>query len=162
MKMRANNKLPEKVEVPMTPMIDIVFQLLVFFIMTFKISSPEGDFNIKMPLAAPSEGNPEDELLPPIKIRLTYVGNQLGVKLADRPMGSVDELKAAVMELCNVQANAPVKKSDFEVELDCDYNLPYTYVVDTLSKVTGFVRNGKVEKLIEKVKFAPPRNGPPS
>ena len=28
----------------MTPMIDIVFQLLVFFIMTFKIVSQEGDF----------------------------------------------------------------------------------------------------------------------
>jgi biopolymer transport protein ExbD len=48
----------EKVEIPMTPMIDIVFQLLVFFIMTFKIVSQEGDFNIKMPLAAMSEGPP--------------------------------------------------------------------------------------------------------
>ena len=48
-------------ELQMTPMIDIVFQLLVFFIMTFKIVLPEGDFNIRMPLpsseapAAPSE-----------------------------------------------------------------------------------------------------------
>lgn len=45
----------------MTPMIDIVFQLLVFFIMTFKIVSQEGDFHIKMPVAnlAP---RPSDDL----------------------------------------------------------------------------------------------------
>ena len=42
-----------EVKLEMTPMIDIVFQLLVFFIMTFKIVSQEGDFNIKMPRAAP-------------------------------------------------------------------------------------------------------------
>ena len=46
----------QKVELQMTPMIDIVFQLLIFFIITFKIVAPEGDFNIKMPLAAPSAG----------------------------------------------------------------------------------------------------------
>jgi biopolymer transport protein ExbD len=55
MKVRNSGGKNEKVEIPMTPMIDIVFQLLVFFIMTFKIVSQEGDFNIKMPLAAPSE-----------------------------------------------------------------------------------------------------------
>ena len=43
----------EKVEVQMTPMIDIVFQLLVFFIMTFKIVSLEGDFHVKMPRQQP-------------------------------------------------------------------------------------------------------------
>ena len=44
----------DKIELQMTPMIDIVFQLLVFFIMTFKIVAQEGDFNIKMPVSAPT------------------------------------------------------------------------------------------------------------
>ena len=51
----------EEIELQMTPMIDIVFQLLIFFIMTFKIIAPEGDFNIKMPLSAPSDGPPSVE-----------------------------------------------------------------------------------------------------
>ncbi len=34
----------------MTPMIDVVFQLLIFFMLTLKIIAPEGDFNINMPL----------------------------------------------------------------------------------------------------------------
>ena len=51
---------PQKIELQMTPMIDIVFQLLVFFVMTFKIAAMEGDFNIKMPAAAPSQGMPDE------------------------------------------------------------------------------------------------------
>ena len=33
-----------KARLLMTPMIDVVFLLLIFFIMTFKIVAPEGDF----------------------------------------------------------------------------------------------------------------------
>ena len=50
-----DDRSEDKIELQMTPMIDIVFQLLVFFIMTFKIVTQEGDFNIKMPLASFSE-----------------------------------------------------------------------------------------------------------
>ena len=72
MKIRNTNRhADEKVELMMTPMIDIVFQLLVFFIMTFKIIAPECDFNIRMPLAAPSQGVPNPDELPPLKVRLT-------------------------------------------------------------------------------------------
>ena len=49
-----DSRVDDKIELQMTPMIDIVFQMLVFFIMTFKIVTQEGDFNIKMPLAAAS------------------------------------------------------------------------------------------------------------
>jgi hypothetical protein len=34
----------------MTPMIDVVFQLMSFFMCTLKIVAPEGDFDIRMPL----------------------------------------------------------------------------------------------------------------
>ena len=33
----------------MTPMIDVVFQLLAFFVLTFRIVSPEGEFGVTMP-----------------------------------------------------------------------------------------------------------------
>ena len=39
---------PEEIKINMTAMIDIVFQLLVVFIMTFKVVAMEGDFNIKL------------------------------------------------------------------------------------------------------------------
>jgi biopolymer transport protein ExbD len=47
MKMRKNTEA--KVEQNMTAMIDVVFQLLTFFVMSFKVAAMEGDFNIKMP-----------------------------------------------------------------------------------------------------------------
>ena len=56
MKIRHIGTTDEKIELQMTPMIDIVFQLLIFFIMTFKIVAQEGDFNIKMPLASSAGG----------------------------------------------------------------------------------------------------------
>ncbi len=39
----------DKDDLKMTAMIDIVFLLLIFFVMTFKVLAPEGDFNVKMP-----------------------------------------------------------------------------------------------------------------
>ena len=32
----------------MTPMIDVVFQLMIFFMLTFNIIAPEGDFDVRM------------------------------------------------------------------------------------------------------------------
>ena len=58
----------DKIELQMTPMIDIVFQLLIFFIMTFKIVSMEGDFNIKMPQASPSTVQTIEPDFPPMSL----------------------------------------------------------------------------------------------
>ena len=71
----SKHRLATIADMDMTPMIDIVFQLLIFFIMTFKIVAQEGDFNIKMPLAAASEVMPDIDTLPPLKLRLRADGN---------------------------------------------------------------------------------------
>ena len=47
--------LPDKIAIDMTPMIDVVFQLITFFMLTLKDVAVEGDFDIKMPLG-PSKG----------------------------------------------------------------------------------------------------------
>jgi len=79
----------DKIELQMTPMIDIVFQLLVFFIMTFKIITQEGDFNVKMPLAA-NTGMSVDPSVPPMKLRLTAnsEGELTGIRLNDITFGN--------------------------------------------------------------------------
>ncbi|MCP4175481.1 MAG: biopolymer transporter ExbD, partial [Fuerstiella sp.] len=46
MKIRNRNEGGEKIEVQMAPMIDVVFQLLIFFMLTLKIIEPEGNFDI--------------------------------------------------------------------------------------------------------------------
>ena len=76
----------EEIRLPMTPMIDIIFQLLVFFALTFKIAAAEGDFNIRMPLAAPSASPIDPDQLPPMKVRLVAGpgGELAAIRFGDR------------------------------------------------------------------------------
>jgi biopolymer transport protein ExbD len=160
MRVRHAGEREEKIELMMTPMIDIVFQLLVFFVMTFKIVTPEGDFNIKMPLAAPSEGIPEPEALPPIKVRLRAAasGALTSIQFGSRDLGTdFNQLRAAIREMVPDSAG-PGGGSDAEVELDCDYDLSYEFVVEAVTAVSGYVApDGQVHKIVDKIKFAPPR-----
>jgi biopolymer transport protein ExbD len=162
MKVRKLGGTPEdKVEVQMTPMIDIVFQLLVFFIMTFKIVSQEGDFNIKMPLAAPSEGLPDEDKLPPMKVRLaaSSSGELAQIRLNDNNFGvSFDGLHNYIIGIIGDERGPGSVQETAEIELDCDYNLRYEYVINAVTAVSGYVdADGNIVKLVEKVKFAPPR-----
>ena len=68
--MRMDISEPEEIKLNMTAMIDIVFQLLVFFILTFKVVAMEGDFNVKMPLATENADSLDQELPDLITVRL--------------------------------------------------------------------------------------------
>ncbi len=141
----------------MTPMIDIVFNLLIFFVMTFKISAPEGDFNVKMPAQA-AQGVPDSPSMPPIKIRIAAGenGKLSGIQFADVPVRSFEDLRTKVREIVG-DAPGPGTLESTEIEFDCDYNLRYEYVVQAMTAVSGYVRDGQVVKLVEKIKFTPPR-----
>ena len=81
MKRSRGGSPPAKVDLQMTPMIDIVFQLLIFFIMSFKIAVPEGDFSIRMPQPGPTEPHPQ---LPPtltVKLSADDAGELSGVQV---------------------------------------------------------------------------------
>ncbi len=150
----------EKIELQMTPMIDIVFQLLVFFIMTFKIVSQEGDFNIKMPLAAPAAGAPDDLQLPPMKVRLRAGAGGLlaGMSLNDQSVGTMEDLRMQIIGVVGDDRGPGSIQETAEVELDCDYGLRYEHVIQAITAVSGYKDDtGNVVKLVEKIKFAPPR-----
>jgi biopolymer transport protein ExbD len=153
----------DTVELQMTPMIDIVFQMLVFFIMSFKIVLPEGDFNIKMPRAAPREGLPDEMSLPPIQVHLTanQDGQLASLRMNDQALDSFQALRQRIIGLVGDDRGPGSLAESAEVELKCDFNLKYRYVIDAISAISGYVTpEEKVVKLIEKIKFAPPT--PPS
>jgi biopolymer transport protein ExbD len=79
------SRLASKIDINMTPMIDVVFQLLTFFMLTLKTVIVEGDFNIKMPPGA-AAGAAEDIPLPPLQVRLraTPEGQLAGVRLGEQ------------------------------------------------------------------------------
>jgi biopolymer transport protein ExbD len=155
---RTSTTMTDKVDIQMTPMIDIVFQLLTFFLFSFKIATIEGDFNIRMPLAGP--GQPTEESQLPIKVRLTADadGNLTGIQMSDRPIGSFRELHEQVMSIVGSDAGPSAAAENTEAELDCDYNLKYENVIRAITAISGTVTpDGHIVKLIQKIKFAPPK-----
>lgn len=152
-----------KIPIDMTPMIDIVFQLLTFFIMTLRISAQEGDFNIKMPLSAPRAGNPDPDQVPPIKLRLVAGtdGSCQDIVMNDRSFGGGPKAFDALHDEVAALVRDGSLDASAEVELNCDYNLKYENVIRAITAVSGDrLPNGDVVKLIEKVKFAPPKAPP--
>ncbi len=161
MKIRNQHAEGEKIELQMTPMIDIVFQLLVFFIMTFKIVIQEGDFNIKMPLAAPAEGLPDEDLVPPIKVTLEAdsLGNLSNIRLNDTNFGhDWSALQNKIIETLGDERGPGSIQESAEVEFDPDSNLKYKFTVRAITEVSGYKNRGSDEiiTLVEKIKFTPP------
>jgi biopolymer transport protein ExbD len=144
----------------MTPMIDVVFQLIAFFMFTFRISLPEGDFNVRMPAQAGMSAEPSDS--PVIKVRLRAGADRelSGVQLGDVAIAGDDpfgELRQRIHGM--VDDSAGPGSAEQEVEIDSDYNLKYRYVIDAMTAITGYVdpATGESHKLIDKVRFAPLR-----
>lgn len=150
----------------MTPMIDVVFQLLIFFLFTLKIIEPEGDFNINMPLGKPAESSVSDADLPPLKVRLEAHENGELKRLLfnDRDFGDGpeafallnEEVNNIVLALRNVgPADADDGADTQEVELDPDFNLDYRYVISAISACSGRVTaEGTSVPLLSRIKFA--------
>jgi len=158
MKLTKSSGKVEKVEFDMTPMIDVCFQLIIFFMLTLKMLAPEGDFNIKMPLAAPSQGVPDPSQLPPIKVRLSsgFDGQLAGIQFGQRNVSDFKDLHMQIRKAIGDNPS-PSAAAATEVEFDCDYTLRYEYVIKAITAVSGYRVGDNVIKLVEKIKFAPVR-----
>ncbi len=163
MKIRKVSESETQIELQMTPMIDIVFQLLVFFIMTFKIVPQEGDFNIRMPLAAPSQASTPESFLP-LRVRLTQNpdGTLGGISVNEQAFRDFTELREYVISYLSDAGGPEEARDEVEVEIDADYGLHYEYVVRTITAVYGYrdKATGRIVKLVGKIKFAPPDQPP--
>lgn len=152
----------DKIELQMTPMIDIVFQLNIFFLFTFKIILPEGDFNIRMPAAAAQRAVEPSETLPvSVVLKAGPDGELVSLQADSREFGTGDEafirLRQYIRGLVN-DAGGPGTAADQEVELDFDYDLRYDHVIDAITSITGYIdNNNQRHKLIERIKFTPPK-----
>ena len=166
MSLRDVTVAPDVPQLQMTPMIDIVFNLMAFFIITFKIPSVEGDFNIKMPVNAQSSQMSSMDEMTPVEIRLTAGpgGDLTGIIFGSKQLGTdMRRLRAEVFDFLQIDVTGNLRQGgadteNQEVEFDCDEELRYRYVMDAITAVTGYVNSeNQIVKLIEKVKFAPPK-----
>jgi len=157
MKIR-NTEHRETFVLQMTPMIDIVFQLLVFFVFTFKIILPEGDFNIRMPSASASQtSQPSETPLLKVRLRATPTGELARVQLGDVVLEGSSPFAQLHVEIRNLVGDSGGPGStEQEVEIEADYDLKYSYAMNAITAITGYVDdNGEQHKLVERVRFAP-------
>jgi biopolymer transport protein ExbD len=149
-----------KIDINMTPMIDVVFQLLTFFLMTFKVASPEGDFNLKLPKEERSAG-PANTQTDMLTVRLTAKPNgdlnliQLAQK-APYPGGprGFQMLHTEVALMVNKARESG--QDEPEIQIDADDFLRYENIIKTVSAVSGQANpDGSIVPLVKKIKFAP-------
>jgi len=163
MKFRGSGGDAEKITAPMTTMIDVVFQLLIFFMLTLKIIEPEGDFQINMPVGAPAPADPENPNIPPIKVRLVAAaGGSLGEMLLNsRSLGRGDaaytRLNDEILQIIGRPGNP--QSSDIQVEIDPDYNLNHEYTLRAFTACRGRIdpTTQQVVEYVDKINFAPMR-----
>jgi biopolymer transport protein ExbD len=166
----------EGVNINMTPMIDVVFQLLVFFIFTFKIVQQEGDFNITMPQTAATPGPPSSNL-PPFRVQMTaHPGGSLAeLKLADSVLGSFPPiaesddpdanarneatkeairrqffkgaLRQRILDTVGYNTGPNSPAANAKVELDCDRHLNYEWVIAAVTAVSGEIDPVKKQRV---------------
>ncbi|MCA9092718.1 MAG: biopolymer transporter ExbD [Planctomycetaceae bacterium] len=160
--MKRRQPPPSIPRIDMTPMIDVVFQLLIFFMLTLKIVTQEGNFDIHMPLGQAGKGA-QDKTLPELKVRLiAQPDGSLGmVQFGQRSLGNgqpaFDRLNEEIIRLIG-HPGSPLAQ-ETEVELDADYGLDYRYIIQAITAVSGRFDpvSREVVRYVDKVKFAPPR-----
>ncbi|MCA9232690.1 MAG: biopolymer transporter ExbD [Planctomycetales bacterium] len=153
-----NTEHREHIVLQMTPMIDIVFQLLVFFVFTFKIILPEGDFNIRMPSASASlSSQPTETPLLKVRLRAAPSGELAQVQLGDVVLAGAAPFAKLHQEIRSLVDDAGGPGStEQEVEIEADYELKYRYAMHAITAITGYLDdNGEQHKLVERVRFAP-------
>lgn len=162
MRIRGTNKPGNDIKLDMTSMIDIVFQLLAYFVLTFKVTSMEGDFSVNMPMAANVSQQMMEKLDKTIVVRLT--------RTADGNVGPIDvdygadhqsfsdelrfqRLRDYVKSLV-LQPRDPSAGGEFEVEFDIDRDLAYDFTIRAIEAVSGEPQDGgRITPLVEKIRF---------
>ena len=68
-------------------------------------------------------------------------------------------LREKVLSVVGTDVGPGALREEAEVEIDADYDLNYQYVIEAITAVSGYTdpNTGDVVKLVEKIKFSPPR-----
>ena len=147
--MRLRTKDVQTVEMQMGPMIDMVFLLLVFFMVSAKPVKQESDINIGLPGTVAQE----EALEIPDEQRIQIQPNGQ-VVLNDQPMDSPAsaEMPALLSTLKRFKESADSNKSEALITIDADDAANHERIVQVLNacaqaKITGvtFADAGEVE-----------------
>jgi len=157
----------------MTSLIDVVFLLLVFFLVTFQVAAPEGNFDVKMSRASAGDLDPikAAPLNVRVRLRADARGRLLAIQWADETLGQTGPFAGDPLghlrhkvRLCVGDEGSPALAPSvpdaamLEVELDCDPQLRYEHVVRALTHVSGYVAEDQIVRLTDRIKLTPPKH----
>lgn len=133
------------IEINMTPMIDMVFLLIVYFVWTSGDLAQEMLLPSRIAEQAGTQATANTEIPPPeadfdpVVVLIAWQNDVPQWRVNDRPLASLDELREILANLAEIKRDAPVI-------LHPDPEVPLGSVIDVydLSRVIGF----------EKVQFA--------
>ena len=143
----------QEVEIPITPMLDMAFQLLTFFILTYRPAPQEGQFAmnllpaspaIKMDAVAPPDVKSENKDVPASLRTITTQlhanpdGSLGRVNIEENEVVGMDQLKAKLQEFLD-----PSKDLFEQALIQADQNLKY----DELMKVIDIFSSLKINKI---------------
>jgi biopolymer transport protein ExbD len=140
---RREVRAPEKVDIQMTPMIDIVFQLMAFFLMTFKVATVEGDFDLKLPKPDRTASGPKLRERIIVRLEADAGGDLASLRIQSGPplaagRGATSPFRALASHLDRRSAEARAAgQEEPEIELDADDVLRYEHIVATFEAVRG-------------------------
>ncbi len=101
MKFRDNQPPPTGFQ--LAPMIDVVFLLLIFFIVTYQLSDYETELDVSVPTAEEGATSPRHHLEQVINIRTD------GTIILEKQVYTLDELQAKMERLARVNKNQPIR-----------------------------------------------------
>jgi biopolymer transport protein ExbD len=153
MRLSANSK--RSIALDMTPLIDIVFQLLIFFVMTLNILPPEGAFEIRMPNRSGPSADPDTPPIMRLRLQADELGSCSGIRLNETEFHGPrrwDDLHRHVRELVGEGSF----RAEAEVHIDADSDLKYENVIHAITAVSGSIdAKGDVSRLVERIVFVP-------
>ena len=101
--MKLNVKIPEAIGFQLAPMLDVVFLLLIFFVVTQKFILNEQDLKVKVP-TAPKTSRAIDEII----INAREENGELIITI-DREVFTREKLLAMLRRMIAVNPNQPVR-----------------------------------------------------
>jgi biopolymer transport protein ExbD len=128
--MRKRRRSEDLAEMSMTPMIDMVFLLLVFFLVTSKPMKPEADLGLKLPGTVAQEEAvdiPDEQ-----RIEVKEGGRVL---LNDMPVGEPGdgELPLLLATLVRFKESAVANRSEALVTLAVENEVPHQRIADVMN-----------------------------
>jgi biopolymer transport protein ExbD len=116
-----------RLDVKMTPMIDVIFLLLIFFVCTASFQPPEQTLpaNLALPGSATDAApiDPEWEDLEEIVVKVFWRGGQPGWQINQRDLPDLAEVRAVLKAAAAVQIDLPVI-------LDVQGQVPVEHAID--------------------------------